>query len=124
NTNNLTAVSGSGNDVWAVGYYYTGPGGVWRTLTLHWNGSAWSQVASPNVGSSDNSLNGVTGSGNDVWAVGYYATFAGGYLVSRSLTLHWNGSAWSVVQSPNPGFWGNQLYAMTGSGSDVWAVGW
>jgi len=31
---------------------------------------------------------------------------------------------WSVVPSPNPGFWGNNLYAVVGSSNDVWAVGY
>ncbi len=124
-TNNLYAVSGSGNDVWAVGAYNTGPGAgnIWKTLTLHWDGSTWAVVPSPNVGSMDNFLFGVSGSGNDAWAVGAYSTLDQGFLVGRSLTLHWDGSAWTVVPSPNPGFWGNDLQAVIGSGNDVWAVG-
>jgi hypothetical protein len=117
----LNAVTGSGNDVWAVGY--SGDGNRSVTLTLHWDGNAWSVVPSPNVGGDSNFLYGVSGSGNDVWAVGSYFTFDQGFHVTRSLTLHWNGSAWSVAPSPNPGFWGNDLYAVTGSGNDLWAVG-
>src|SRR5437867_481388 len=120
-TNNLYAVSGSGNDVWAIGAYNTGPGAgnIWKTLTLHWDGSAWSVVPSPNVGSDRNLLTGVSGSGNDVWAVGYYGPFFG----ETTLTLHWNGSSWSVVPSPNPGGDFSQLLGLSGSGNDVWAVG-
>jgi hypothetical protein len=117
----LNAVTGSGNDVWAVGY--SGDGNRSVTLTLHWDGNAWSVVPSPNVAGDSNFLYGVSGSGNDVWAVGSYFTFDQGFHVTRSLTLHWNGSAWSVAPSPNPGFWGNDLYAVTGSGNDLWAVG-
>src|SRR5437867_12330827 len=106
-TNNLYAVAGSGNDVWAVGAYNTGPGAgnIWKTLTLHWDGSTWSVVPSPNVFEHDNLLFGVSGSGNDVWAVGYYNPFNGAW----PLTLHWDGSVWSVVASPHvgsrPGFY-------------------
>ena len=109
----LYAVTGSGNDVWAVGEYGDGTRAI--TLTMHWNGGAWSVVPSPNVGALSNSLFGVSGSGNDVWAAGYYYTFEQGFEVSRALILHWDGSAWSVVASPNPGFWGNNLYAVVGS---------
>src|SRR5205823_13057673 len=120
--NQLEAVAGSGNDLWAVGYY--GPiGNVAQTLAMHWNGSAWSIVPTPNVGTQTNELFGVSGSGNDVWAVGIYWTVDGGYNVQRTLTLHWDGSAWSVVPSPNPGFWADLLLAVRGSGNDVWAVG-
>jgi protein involved in ribonucleotide reduction len=119
NTNNLTAVAGSGNNVWAVGYYYTGPAtNIWKTLTMHWNGSAWSIVPSPNVGGNSNFLFGVSGSGNDVWAVGYYYTFNG----SGTMTLHWDGGAWSVVPSPNASG-ASGLNAVSGGGNDVWAVG-
>ena len=125
-TNNLYAVSGSGNDVWAVGAYNTGPGAgnIWKTLTLHWDGSTWAVVPSPDVGSMDNFLFGVSGSGNDAWAVGAYSTLDQGFLVGRSLTLHWDGSAWSVVPSPNPPTGEDYLRGVSGSGNDVWAVGY
>jgi len=115
-------VTGSGNDVWAVGEYGDGSRAI--TLTMHWNGGAWSVVPSPNVGALSNFLFGVSGSGNDVWAAGYYYTFEQGFEVSRALILHWDGSAWSVVPSPNPGFLGDNLYAVVGGGNDVWAVGY
>ena len=107
----LSAVTGSGNDVWAVGSY-TGGG-----LLLHWDGSAWTQVPNPNVGTGPNELFGVVGSGSDVWAVGRY--WAGAW---RTLTMHWDGSAWSVVPSPNPGT-SDYLNAVGGSGNDEWAGG-
>jgi hypothetical protein len=117
----LFGATGSGNDVWAVGMYGDTGVGIGRTLTLKWNGTTWSQVASPNPGTSVNILNAATGSGNDVWAVGEYSN--GQFTPSQTLTLHWNGSAWSVVPSPNIGTGGNRIYGITGSGNDVWAVG-
>src|SRR5207253_8316890 len=78
----------SSNDIWAVGHYISG--GVSQTLTLHWNGSTWSVVSSPNVGTADNELKGLASVGtNDVWAVGVYVS--GG--VYKTLTMHWNGSS-------------------------------
>src|SRR5207244_3141406 len=63
------------NDVWAVGGYFADSLGAMRTLTLHWNGSDWTQVASPNVGSDSNALHGITVvSANNIWAVGEYLT--------------------------------------------------
>jgi hypothetical protein len=135
----LFGATGSGNDVWAVGMYNNHgsqpgrkwwramqpdgvpPGGPGMTLTLHWNGSVWSRVTSPNAGTSSNLLWGATGSGNDVWAAGEYSN--GQFTPGQTLTLHWNGSTWSVVASPNPGTDGNRIYAIAGSGNDVWAVG-
>jgi hypothetical protein len=66
----LRAAAGSGNDVWVVGYDPGSGGNPRQTVTMHWDGSAWSVVPSPNVGSGSNELYGVRGGGNDIWAVG------------------------------------------------------
>src|SRR3954449_4047528 len=44
----------SANDVWAAGKYMGGSS--YRTLVEHWDGTQWSVVPSPNVGSFDNEL--------------------------------------------------------------------
>ncbi len=145
NMNDLGAVTGSGNNVWAVGEYDLFGTGDFRTLTIHWDGSAWSLIPSPNPGDFRDYLFGATGSGNDVWAVGMYNNH--GDQPSRTLmphrnrwrdvqpdgvppggpgmtlTLHWNGSAWSQVASPNSCTDTNLLQVATGSGNDVWAAG-
>jgi len=58
NANNLAAVSaGSAHDVWAVGNYYTNANpNVFRNLALHWNGSTWTAMAPPDLGSQENTL--------------------------------------------------------------------
>ena len=57
---------------------------------------------------------------NDVWAVGSY-TGTGRYL---TLTEHWDGGQWSIVPSPNPGQYNNDLVGVSAVASDdVWAVG-
>ena len=64
------AAVGSAN-VWAVGLRMTTAGE--RTLIVHWDGSRWSDLGGPDVGSGDNDLNGVSrvpGSATQVWAVG------------------------------------------------------
>ena len=68
----------------------------------------WTAVPSP----STNELHAVTSiSANDVWAVGV-----------GPITEHWNGTAWSVVPSPNVTN-GKLLGVAAVSTNDVWAVG-
>jgi len=92
-------------------------------LIEHFNGTAWSIVASPSPGEGD-SLTGVTTSNaaNDVWAVG--VTQPAGTTEAQTLTLNWNGTAWSTVASPDAGNPSvlNAVSASPGAGT-VWAVG-
>ncbi|MDQ6694890.1 MAG: S-layer homology domain-containing protein, partial [Chloroflexota bacterium] len=61
-------------------------------------------------------------SSTDVWAVGNYTT--SNSSPPQTLTEHWNGTAWSVVSSPNPGTSFNGLNGVSAvSSTDVWAVG-
>jgi hypothetical protein len=88
----------SESSVWAVGTYGT-LFGVYSTLIAHWNGHAWSIVTSRSPGSAGSMLNGIAViSANNAWAVGVYSN---NHFTSQTLTEHWNGSAWSVVKSPN-----------------------
>lgn len=110
------------DDVWAVGGYEQG--GPARTLIEHWDGAAWTIVPSPNKGPFPNALSGVTAVGpDDVWAVGtWYPTS----FDDRTLTLHWDGTAWHRVQSPNagPAKAANDLVSVAAvAADDVWAVG-
>src|SRR5438067_2013642 len=59
------------NDLWAVGSYGSNP---MHTLTVHGDGTTWTQVPSPDPAPGNNViLSGVAGvAGNDVWAVGSY----------------------------------------------------
>jgi hypothetical protein len=50
----------SATDIWAVGASPDPSTGLDRTLTEHWDGTKWSIVASPNVGTDENQLSGVT----------------------------------------------------------------
>jgi hypothetical protein len=114
----------SANDIWAVGSGRIADEDA--TLTLHWNGSVWSFVSSPNVTPEvDNTLFGVTAlAANDVWAVGTQQPTS--LTDPHTLILHWNGTAWSIVASPNDGgnTVGNHLLAAAAiSTNDVWAVG-
>jgi hypothetical protein len=121
--NALTGVAALAfNDAWAVGYY-TDTGGVGQMLIEHWNGSAWSIVPGPNVGTSDNYLQAVSArTSADVWAVGYHRTATGSPF--QTLILHYDGVQWTQSASPNAGSVENYLYGVAFvSATDAWAVG-
>ncbi|HEY0071719.1 MAG TPA: S-layer homology domain-containing protein [Chloroflexia bacterium] len=125
-THRLSAVDArTSSDVWAVGYYFTADisaGGLAQTLVTHWNGNQWSVVPSPNIPGMVNTLSGVAAlSANDVWAVGVYRDASN---VRQTLTMHWNGTTWSIVPSPNTASGNNYLSDVVAiSSNDVWAVG-
>ncbi len=117
------------NDVWAVGCT-TGN----TTFSEHFDGTSWALVETPNVGTGPNCLNAVVAlAPNDVWAVGYStATLKpppGQYDVpTHTLVEHYDGTAWSVVSSPNVGpnsqYQSNRLLGVTAvSPNDIWAFG-
>jgi hypothetical protein len=119
----LTAVTAvSAKDIWAAGYFRNGSG-VLQTLIEHWNGHKWAVVPSPDVGTLGSQLAGVTAvSGSDIWAVGQFAQSPLG--LAQTLTLHWDGTSWSVVSSPDAGSGISTLQAAAAvSTADVWAVG-
>jgi hypothetical protein len=117
----------SAGNCWAVGSYDNGT--TQRNEALHWNGSNWSKVATPDpgiAGSGAHGLNGVSCvSRANCWAAGIHISDRG---IGRNAVLHWNGAAWSAVTTPQPGENvagdGRQLSAVTcTSASDCWAVG-
>jgi hypothetical protein len=120
--NVLTSISAvSANDIWAVGYIYP-KGGTPTTLAIHWNGSQWTRVTTPNPGNYFRRLNGVSAiAANDVWAVGSYSANSG--KTYTPLFLHWNGTQWQHVSSPQVGDYDSldDVYAI--APNDVWAVG-
>jgi hypothetical protein len=103
------------DDVWAVGYKdYDSTHGTSSTFTLHWDGTTWTEIATPNAATGLNNLFGLDGNApNDVWAVGYSSL--GG------LAMHWDGTAWTVV--PTPVDEGLFFAVRAFSARNVWAVG-
>ena len=98
-------------------------GGSSNALVEHWDGTSWSIVSSPaftSVSISNGAISAV--SATDVWAIGFLATSS---TTSENVSLHWNGTSWTVVPSPNPNPQGNNgLGAVAAvSSADVWAVG-
>ena len=107
----------SPSETWAVGSL-SSQGSANRTLIERFNGSAWSVVSSPNQGSGNNSLNGVSMIPGAGWAVGYAQN--GPY---QPLALHWNGTQWSAVSSGKLS--GSALFTGVDTLADgsAWAVG-
>jgi len=109
------------SDCWAVGYY--GASGADQTLALHWDGSEWDIVTSPNKSATQqNLLNGVSCiAADDCWAVGIVTPG-----VNQTLIQHWDGEAWSIVESPNSGpNNANVLFNVSClSADECWAAGY
>jgi hypothetical protein len=131
------------NDTYFEGVSASGPGEAWAVgtyadkkaldhpLAEHWNGTSRSRVAVPQPTGQQALFHGVDDlAPDDAWAVG--TSFSGGVgATPAGLTLieHWDGSAWSIVPSPNPatGVNGDSdvLEAISGTGpDDLWAAGW
>jgi hypothetical protein len=126
NLNWLFGVSAvSTNDVWAVGLYDNPNANL---LAMHWNGSAWSVIPSGGHFYTGQFAAVQAVSANDVWAVGDERPNLRD-SVPHTLIEHWNGSALTVVKSPNREPKGtsplnNTLSAVTArSANDVWAGG-
>lgn len=127
----LTAVTAnSSSDVWAVGFYTPTGSSVYKTLTMHWDGTSWTTFTSPNVGTSDNKLYGVTqvpGTSYLFWAVGaYYDTTNSTYktLAMRGDARNDASSFWSVISTPNVSGSPSCLRSVSALDSNnVWAAG-
>jgi hypothetical protein len=116
----------SKNDAWAVGTTQVIPQGQAphdETLIERWDGTSWSVVPSPNVGTDQNDLLGVAAtSHDDAWAVGNY--FDDGTLAWTTLAMHWDGASWTVIDTPSPSSRFAALEAVVAiAPDDAWAVG-
>jgi hypothetical protein len=91
----------STSNCWAVGSHGAGSG-TGQPLIEQWNGNSWSIVTSPEPTNDPqfnyNFLRSVTcRSTSNCWTVGYsFSDHA-----YRTLTEHWNGTAWEIIESPN-----------------------
>jgi hypothetical protein len=121
-TTQLSGVAATSHaNAWAVGYY--GNGSTNETLIEHWNGTVWTQVASPNPGGSNGSYlaDVASASAGSAWAVGSYEAST----TSETLVEHWNGTSWTQVASPNPGgTHGSFLHAVASYSSDAGTAGY
>ena len=121
-SNDLSGVDAvSATSAWAVGEA-SDASFTQKTLILRWNGTNWSQVASPAPGA-DSVLDAVTAtSTGNAWAVGSFFTGTAG----KTLILRWNGAKWVQAVSPNPSGPVTEMTldgAAATSASNAWAVG-
>ena len=106
------------DDIWAVGTWFTKAFDD-RTLTLHWDGTAWHRVTSPNAGP------GRGGERSRVGVRGRHRRRLGrGLRGLQTLTMHWDGTSWSIVAEPDARrespIWPRVVAVAT---DDVWAAG-
>ncbi len=115
----------SSADCTAVGFFALNV--MWQTLVEHWDGLSWQVIQSPNPNpNQDNVLRAVTcKSASNCWAVGYFNAGDVNNPVDDTLVTHWDGTAWSIVSSPNRNeFKFNMLNAVTcPSATECWAAG-
>jgi hypothetical protein len=124
----------STTDCWAVGTYGgSGVSGYFLNEALHWNGHAWSLVTTPNPdGMSTGALNELDSvncsAASNCWTVGQFGAVSPTSYASNE-ALHWKGTKWVVVNTPDPGGTvddtsSSALYGVRcASAKDCWAVG-
>lgn len=119
----------SATDAYAVGGHL---GSASSGRVAHWNGTTWTNVTVPQPDNDNlaSDLYAVSADGpNDVWIVGTYELeISASDLADETYSLHWNGTAWSIVSMPlEPGTNPNFRYVLSAvqanSPTDVWAVG-
>lgn len=97
----LTVKMIASNDVWATGYYITGGG-----FHIHWDGILWTEITPMNGGG------------------GAYAPLASNNLFSVGGDIsHWNGTAWSMVDSLTQLSYPSLGSSVVFSNGDIWAGG-
>jgi hypothetical protein len=110
---NALAGSSDGHTLWGVGWQSPGLG--YFQMAQRFDGSSWSKTHTPDF-PPNNNLYGVASVGQKAWAVGYGSETGPSPLIER-----WDGSAWRVEPNPAQGI--GTLYAITGVGTTLWAVG-
>jgi hypothetical protein len=122
NTILLGAAARTSTDAWTVGEQFAAAGQAPPPpVSYHWNGSAWSIVATPVLGVSSALLGVSASAATDAWAVGFSIL---GRHDDGTLIEHWNGTAWSVNSSlVVKGFVAELTGVADLSPTDAWAVG-
>ncbi len=89
----------------------------------------WSAVPTPNPSAGPNLLRSVAAVGpDDAWAVGRWVEDVAANPETYGLALHWDGTAWTHVETPNPSPYPDGTYVelhavATLAPDDVWAAG-
>jgi hypothetical protein len=103
--------------------------GLARALAAPAGCQNWTGAQPPNPGGVSNTLDSVAiSSACDVWAVGQTGPSApsgSAKAITRNgtLILHWDGSHWTRVPSPDPGISAELFAVASSSAGNVWAVG-
>jgi hypothetical protein len=118
-TATLRAVVAIAHDnVWAAGDYLA-PGNIHTPWIVHWDGAIWTAVDVP-VGVTGSLRALAATSASDIWAAG--AT--GDQVAGGSLILHWAGTSWQRIPSPNGSGPLSGLSSLSAvAADDAWAVG-
>ncbi|PZS04354.1 MAG: hypothetical protein DLM69_01945 [Candidatus Chloroheliales bacterium] len=92
---------------------------------MHWDGSSWGVIPSPNAQDSENDLFAVAAlSHDDAWAVGQYTGHTSEPYSINALIEHWDGRNWTVYNNPELGTLEGSLKSVNViSANDIWAVG-
>jgi len=98
------------DDVWAVGSLGNPDFVEEHATAMHWDGSAWTQVAVP-AGGGRSGLTAIAGTADDLWAAGYHHLGA--------LLMHYDGSRWERVDLERT----RPLNGVAVDGGDVWLAG-
>ena len=123
--NNVLALAST--NVWAVGASAPEANAPTLTLIEHFDGTRWTVVPSPNMGTASNRLFGITAlSPTSIYAFGsYFAEDGSGNQMT--LLLHWNGINWTVTPSLDPtnrSFLSDILWAgVVPSPGNIWIFG-
>ncbi len=107
-------VATASNDVWVVGYTGDAAASLEHALILHWDGQLWATVDPGRaVGVGRSALLDVEAlAPNDVWAVGY--------LHTKPLIVHYDGSEWTRSETDSTG---TTAAVLPVSSTDAWTVG-
>jgi hypothetical protein len=112
------------NDIWAVGGLLDrlARPPVFRPIAEHFDGNSWQVVPTPFLDHGDTLISVAGVASNDVWAVG--AQYGPSFGFGESLIEHWDGSSWTIIDSPTSMVQHTALTGVTALASnDVWAVG-
>jgi len=93
-------IADSATDAWAVGWARDlDKFATYHSVTLHWDGTSWSQVPNPDPFGGDGGTSQLFAvsavSPTDTWAVGTCTCL--GTDTNQTLIMHWDGTAWSQV---------------------------
>lgn len=84
---------------------------------------SWQVVSAPTAGQGTHLYSLAALSSSDIWSAGEYLTIGGGEP-TKTLIENWNGTQWSIVNSPSIGKNNNSLGSIAAvSANNVWAVG-